>query len=75
MSLIKDDKEFVTVQFEAPVFGLWSCKGRNVPFVCIEPWYGRTDAEDFTGELADREYSNHLNPGEKFEKSFKIIFK
>ena len=75
VSLIKDDKEFVTVQFEAPVFGLWSCKGRNVPFVCIEPWYGRTDAEDFTGELADREYSNHLNPGEKFEKSFKIIFK
>ena len=46
----------------------------NVPFVCIEPWYGRTDAIDFTGELKDREYSNHLDAGEVFEKSFSILF-
>ena len=57
-----------------PVFGLWSCKSKNVPFVCIEPWYGRTDAIDFTGELKDREYSNHLDAGEVFEKSFSILF-
>lgn len=47
---------------------------KNVPFVCIEPWYGRTDAIDFTGELKDREYSNHLGVGEVFEKSFSIFF-
>ncbi len=74
VSLVKDGKVFVTVKFDTPVFGLWSCKAKNVPFVCIEPWYGRTDAVDFTGELKDREYSNHLAVGEVFEKSFSIIF-
>ena len=74
VSLVKNEKPFVTVKFDTPVFGLWSCKSKNVPFVCIEPWYGRTDAIDFTGELKDREYSNHLDAGEVFEKSFLILF-
>ena len=74
VSLVKNEKPFVTVKFDTPVFGLWSCKSKNVPFVCIEPWYGRTDAIDFTGELKDREYSNHLDAGEVFEKSFSIFF-
>ena len=74
VSLVKNEKPFVTVKFDTPVFGLWSCKSKNVPFVCIEPWYGRTDAIDFTGELKDREYSNHLDAGEVFEKSFSILF-
>ena len=74
VSLVKNEKPFVTVKFDTPVFGLWSCKSKNVPFVCIEPWYGRTDATDFTGELKDREYSNHLDAGEVFEKSFSIFF-
>ena len=74
VSLVKNEKPFVTVKFDTPVFGLWSCKSKNVPFVCIEPWYGRTDAIEFTGELKDREYSNHLDAGEVFEKSFSIFF-
>ena len=74
VSLVKNEKPFVSVKFDTPVFGLWSCKSKNVPFVCIEPWYGRTDAIDFTGELKDREYSNHLDAGEVFEKSFSILF-
>lgn len=74
VSLVKNEKPFVTVKFDTPVFCLWSCKSKNVPFVCIEPWYGRTDAIDFTGELKDREYSNHLDAGEVFEKSFSILF-
>lgn len=74
VSLVKDGKAFVTVKFDTPVFGLWSCKAKNVPFVCIEPWYGRTDAVDFTGELQDREYSNHLAVGEVFEKTFSIFY-
>lgn len=74
VSLVKDGEPFVAVKFDAPVFGLWSCKGKNVPFVCIEPWYGRTDADDFTGNLEDRAYSNHLAVGEVFEKTFSIEY-
>jgi len=74
VSLVKDGKTFVTVRFDSPVFGLWSCKAKNVPFVCIEPWYGRTDAASFTGNLEEREYSNHIAAGEVFEKSFTIEY-
>ncbi len=68
-----DKKPYLTVSFDAPLFGLWSPAKKNAPFVCIEPWYGRCDASDFEGSLEDREYGNHLNPGEVFEASYTIL--
>lgn len=67
-----DGKPYVTVSFDAPLFGVWSPTGKNAPFVCIEPWYGRCDAEDFNGTLEEREYNNQLEPGESFEASHVI---
>lgn len=67
-----DGKPYVTVSFDAPLFGVWSPTGKNAPFVCIEPWYGRCDAEDFDGTLEEREYGNQLEPGESFEASHVI---
>ena len=41
VSLIAPDgNPYVTVAFEAPLFGIWAPKGGKAPFVCIEPWYG-----------------------------------
>ena len=54
VSLSKDCEPVVEVMFNAPVFGLWSAAGKGVPFVCIEPWYGRTDAIDSDGSLDAR---------------------
>lgn len=68
----KEKKPYLTVKFDAPLFGLWSPAGKNAPFICIEPWYGRCDKESFNGTLADREYGNTLQPGEIFEKSYEI---
>ena len=67
-----DKKPYLTVSFDAPLFGLWSPAGKGAPFVCIEPWYGRCDRADFSGELKDREYGNVLAVGETFEKSYTI---
>ncbi|WP_455719662.1 aldose 1-epimerase family protein [Agathobacter sp.] len=67
-----DKKPYLTVKFDAPLFGLWSPAGKGAPFVCIEPWYGRCDRADFSGELKDREYGNVLAAGEIFEKSYDI---
>lgn len=72
--LNKRGKRYVTVHFDTPLFAIWSPEGKNAPFVCIEPWFGRCDAVDFEGELADREYTNRLNPGEIFEASYRIDF-
>ncbi len=67
-----EGKEYLTVNFNADLFGLWSPAGKGAPFVCIEPWYGRCDADDFDGDFENREYCHHLNPKEKFEKTYEI---
>lgn len=51
-----DHNPVVTVTFDAPLFGLWSPAGKNAPFMCIEPWYGRCDRVDFNGSLEEREW-------------------
>lgn len=65
-------EELVSVRFDAPLFGVWSPAGKNAPFVCIEPWYGRCDRVGFTGDLSEREYGNRLGAGEKFRVSYTI---
>ncbi len=66
---------YVTVTFDAPLLGLWSPAGKNAPFICIEPWYGRCDREDFTGTLQEREWGNSLLPGKVFKASYTIEIK
>lgn len=68
-----DQKPYLTVRFDAPLFGLWSPAKKHAPFVCIEPWYGRCDKESFEGMLADREYGNELRPGKAFQADYTII--
>lgn len=69
-----DGTEYVAVEFDAPLVGLWSPAGKDAPFVCIEPWYGRCDGERFDGELREREWGNRLAAGAEFYKSYSIIF-
>lgn len=73
MFLAGPDKiPYVTVDFDAPLFGIWSPAGKGAPFICIEPWYGRSDSIEFYGPLEEREYGNQAKPGEVFEKSYTI---
>ncbi len=67
-----DRKPYLGVSFEAPLFGLWSPAKKNAPFVCIEPWYGRCDSAEFHGTLKERDYTNHLAPGQIFEAAYEI---
>ncbi len=60
------------VSFDSPLFGIWSPVGKHAPFVCIEPWYGRCDRRDFTGDLTEREYGNRLEVGEEFCAKYKV---
>lgn len=69
---LPNKKPYLTVTFDAPLFGIWSPPGKHAPFVCIEPWYGRCDAEGFSGELSEREWSNNLPAGGTFEASYCI---
>lgn len=70
--ILPNQKPYVTVSFDAPLFGLWSPAGKNAPFVCIEPWYGRCDASDFNGSLEEREWGNTLETGKTFLAAYTI---
>lgn len=76
MVSLEDPKgnRIVDVKFDTPLFAIWSPEGKNAPFVCIEPWYGRCDRDDFSGELSERDYTNTLKNGEEFEKSYSMKF-
>ena len=68
----KEKRPYLSLHFNAPVVGLWSPPTKNAPFVCIEPWYGRCDRVNYTGEFKDRDWVNHLEAGESFEASYTI---
>ena len=70
--LKNDSSPYLTVTFDAPVVAIWSPPKRNAPFFCIEPWYGRCDRADFTGEFKDRDWVNALAPGATFAASYTI---
>lgn len=70
----KNGHMYVKVTFDMPLVALWSPEFKNAPFVCIEPWCGRCDAEGFEGELKDREYGNALEKDEVFEQSYAMYF-
>ncbi len=73
ISLIDPDgEEYLAVSFDAPLAGVWTPVGKHAPFICIEPWFGRTDRDDFTGSLEEREYSNCLQPGGEFVAGYSI---
>lgn len=73
VSLIDNGKNYLTVKFDAPLFGIWSPTKKNAPFVCIEPWYGRCDGADFNGDITEREWSNSLKVNENWHKEYEII--
>lgn len=68
-----DKKPYLTVRFTSPVVGVWSPVGKHAPFICIEPWYGRADDNDFEGTLKERKYTNALEPGEEFQREFSVL--
>ena len=68
----QEGEPYLTVSFDAPLFGLWSPAKKNAPFVCIEPWYGRCDKDIFKGDLSQREWGNRLAPSQDFYAEYTI---
>lgn len=69
-----DGVRVVDVLFDTPLFAIWSPEGKNAPFICIEPWYGRCDATDFEGDISQRDYTNVLAGKEEFTGGYSIKF-
>ncbi|MGN1226344.1 MAG: aldose 1-epimerase family protein [Candidatus Cryptobacteroides sp.] len=68
-----DKKAWLGVKFDAPVVGLWSPPGKNAPFICIEPWYGRCDRVGYEADFKGRDWVNALPAHQSFETSYTIV--
>ena len=58
-----------------PYWGFWTPAQGGAPFICIEPWHGHADYEDFKGELKDKEGILKLAVGETFETELDFIIR
>ena len=68
----KNSKKSLSVEFsQFPYMGIWA-PAKGAPFVCIEPWFGHADYEDFSGEFKDKEGVLSLEIGKEFNCSYKI---
>lgn len=65
-------KPYLALAFDAPLVGLWSPPGKNAPFVCIEPWYGRCDRVNYIGEYKEKDWIQQLGAGKRFESVYTI---
>lgn len=69
-----EKKPYVTVKFNAPLFGLWAPAKKGCPFICIEPWYGRCDRNDFDGDVSERDHIINLEANGTFKAEYEIEF-
>ena len=70
---LPDRTPYVTLRCgQFPLLAVWANpKGR---FICLEPWFGRTDDEGFSGSLAEKPGIETLAPGEVKAISYAILF-
>lgn len=68
-----DRSPYLSLEFSSPLVGLWSPPRKRAPFVCIEPWYGRTDCAGYEGAYEDKPWMQTLKPAEVFDVYYDII--
>lgn len=66
-----DGSEYLTIDCKGfPFVGIWTKP--NAPFICLEPWYGRCDNEDFEDEYENKVGVEKLEAGETFHAAYTI---
>ncbi|MGL4740616.1 MAG: aldose 1-epimerase family protein [Sarcina sp.] len=68
----KKNNKFISFNFEGfSHLGLWA-PAQGAPFVCIEPWFGHADFEDFTGEFKNKPNIINLAPSKVFNCAYTV---
>lgn len=66
----KNNRSVVLNYNKFPYLGVWQKYG--APYVCIEPWYGVSDPDNYIGEFKDKEMMLSLNENGTYECFLKI---
>lgn len=70
---LPDGRRFVTLHCgQFPMLAVWANPAG--PFICLEPWFGRTDDEGFTGTVDQKKDMQCLEPGEKRAYGYSVTF-
>ncbi len=71
--VLPDGKPLVTLHCEGfPMLAVWA--NPNGPFICLEPWFGRTDDEGFRGSIDQKKDIQCLGAAEKRTIGYSISF-
>lgn len=62
----------LTLRHTMPVTALWSPFGGRAPFICIEPWCGCCDTENYNASFALRPFTNHVAEGATWRMQYSI---
>ena len=67
-----NNSKSLTMDFhEFPFFGIWS-PVKGAPFLCLEPWLGHADFEDFAGEFSAKDGIVRLEPAQEITRSYSV---
>lgn len=70
---LPDGQPYVMMHCEQfPMLAVWA--NPKGPFICLEPWFGRTDDEGFSGTIDQKKGIQALENGEKKEIAYAIDF-
>ncbi|MBR1931611.1 MAG: aldose 1-epimerase family protein [Lachnospiraceae bacterium] len=67
-----DGAEYVRMEADCPVWGIWSMPDQGACYICIEPWWGICDSKGYQGSIEERPYTNTLEAGGVWEHGFRI---
>ena len=71
--LLPDGTPFIMLHCDQfPMLAVWANPGG--PFICLEPWFGRTDDVGFRGTIDRKKAIQSLKKGEKKDFSYSIDF-
>ncbi len=71
--LDENGREYIRLEADCPVWGIWSMPDSNAGYVCIEPWWGICDPKGYQGTLQQRPYTNQAEAGKTWECSYRIF--
>ena len=69
----KSSKSITLMAKGFPFWGIWTPSKGGAPFICIEPWHGHADFEDFTGNLSEKDGIRKLFPEQTFDAGYAFI--
>ena len=71
--LDQEKKEYVRLEADCPVWGIWSMPDSRAGYVCIEPWWGICDSKGYAGTLQERPYTNSVDAGATWTCTYRIV--